>query len=412
MIQEAAFPMDCLAAAASETGHSFATRAVHGGREDLRGLGVHAPPIDLSSTYPIQDLALGGLDLENMAMGGHPQTTPVYSRLHNPTVARFEKALAQLERMAEAVAFSSGMAAVTAVLMAVRGRTEPGNPGHVVAVRPLYGGTDHLIASGMLGLDVSWVRSEGIREALRPDTGLVMLETPANPTLALVDLEQVVEQAGTVPVMVDNTFATPVLQNPAQQGAAFVLHSATKFIGGHGDVLAGVVASNEEWARELRKVRVITGNVLHPMAAYLLHRGLPTLPIRVRQAQEGARFLVERLRGHPKAEAVFFPGSGGPLEQAILEKQMKGPGAVFAFILGGGFQAASRLMAAVELMTPAVSLGSVDTLIQHPAGLTHRVVEAGARNGAGICDGLIRISVGLEDPADLWADLEAALEKV
>lgn len=414
MIQDPAFSTCCPTVPegpAGGSGRSLETRAVHAGREDLRRLGVHAPPLDLSSTYPIQDLALGGLDLEHMAMGGHPQTTPVYSRLHNPTVARFEQALAGLEGLDEAVAFASGMAAVTAVLMAVRARTAPGEPGHVVAVRPLYGGTDHLLASGMLGLDVSWVRPEGIREALRPDTGLVLLETPANPTLALVDLEQVVEQSGAVPVMVDNTFATPVLQNPARHGVAIVLHSATKFLGGHGDVLAGVVATTADWARELRKIRVITGNVLHPLAAYLLHRGLPTLPLRVRHAQEGARCLVERLRRHPQAEAVFFPGLGGAAERAILGKQMKGPGAVFAFTLRGGLQAASRLMAAVELMTPAVSLGSVDTLIQHPAGLTHRVVEESARAGSGINESLIRISVGLEDPADLWADLEAALAR-
>ncbi len=231
---------------------SFETRAVHGGREDLHVLGVHALPIDLSSTYPVPDLVQGGLDLEAMAMGGHPKTTPVYSRLHNPTVARFERALAGLEGTDEAVAFSSGMAALTTVLMAVRQRADAGKPGHVVAVRPLYGGTDHVLASGLLGLEVSWVTPEGIRAAIRPDTGLVLLETPANPTLALVDLDAVVEQAGKVPVLVDNTFATPVLQNPARHGVTLILHSATKFLGGHGDVLAGAVATNAEWATELR----------------------------------------------------------------------------------------------------------------------------------------------------------------
>ena len=391
--------------------HALETRAVHGGREDLHDLGVHALPIDLSSTYPVPDLAQGGLDLGTMAMGGHPRTTSVYSRLHNPTVARFERALAGLEGTDEAVAFSSGMAAVTAVLMAAKQRAGAGRPGHIVAVRPLYGGTDHLLSSGLLGLDVSWVKPEGIRAALRPDTVLVLLETPANPTLTLVDLDQVVEQAGRVPVLVDNTFATPILQNPARHGVTLVLHSATKFLGGHGDVLAGVVATTVEWAQELRKIRVITGNVLHPLAAYLLHRGLPTLPLRVRHAQAGAEVLAERLRRHRKVSSVHYPGPGSRADEQILRKQMRGRGAVLAFTVAGGFAAASRVMASVELMTPAVSLGSVDTLIQHPAGLTHRVVEEGARNGSGVSESLLRVSVGLEDPDDLWADLEQALEK-
>ncbi len=390
---------------------SLATRAVHGGREDLHALGVHALPIDLSSTYPVPDLVQGGLDLEAMATGGHPRTTPVYSRLHNPTVARFERALAGLEGTDEAVAFSSGMAALTTVLMAVRQRAGAGSPGHVVAVRPLYGGTDHVLASGILGLEVSWVKPEGIRAALRPDTGLVLLETPANPTLALVDLDDVVEQAGKVPVLVDNTFATPVLQNPARHGVTLVLHSATKFLGGHGDVLAGAVATSAEWAQELRKIRVLTGNVLHPLAGYLLHRGLPTLPLRVRHAQAGAEELARRLQRHRKVARVFYPGLSSPADAPILRKQMRGKGAILAFTLAGGFEAASRVMGSVELMTPAVSLGSVDTLIQHPAGLTHRVVEESARQSSGVSDSLLRLSVGLEDPDDLWADLEQALER-
>lgn len=390
---------------------SLATRAVHGGREDLHALGVHALPIDLSSTYPVPDLVQGGLDLEAMAMGGHPRTTPVYSRLHNPTVARFERALAGLEGTDEAVAFSSGMAALTTVLMAVRQRAGAGKPGHVVAVRPLYGGTDHVLASGLLGLEVSWVKPEEIRAAIRPDTGLVLLETPANPTLALVDLDDVVEQAGRVPVLVDNTFATPVLQNPARHGVTLVLHSATKFLGGHGDVLAGAVATSAEWAAELRKIRVLTGNVLHPLAGYLLHRGLPTLPLRVKHAQAGAEELAGRLQRHRKVARVFYPGLSSLADAPILRNQMRGKGAILAFTLAGGFEAASRVMASVELMTPAVSLGSVDTLIQHPAGLTHRVVEESARRSAGVSDSLLRLSVGLEEPDDLWADLEQALER-
>jgi len=190
-----------------------------------------------------------------------------------------------------------------------------------------------------------------------------------------------------------------------------VLHSATKFLGGHGDVLAGLVATNHDWATELRKVRVITGNVLHPLAAYLLHRGLPTLPLRVRAQQEGAKGLAERLAGHPAVTAVHFPGLAGQDPKGLLGRQMKGPGSLIAFELVGGFEAAATAMAEVKLMTPAVSLGSVDTLIQHPAALTHRVVNAEAREHSGVSQSLMRLSVGLEGPEDLWADLEQALVK-
>jgi methionine-gamma-lyase len=385
---------------------SIETQAVHAGREVLHEQGIHAMPIDLSSTYPVQDLDEGGRSLEAMAMGGLPIGSPVYSRLYNPTVARYEQALAQLEGAEECVAFGSGMAAVTASLMAAKQR---GN--HIVAVRPLYGGTDHLLASGMLGLEVTWAEADGIAAAIRPDTAMVMVETPANPTLALLDLEDVVRQAGKVPVLVDNTFATPILQNPIKLGATLVLHSATKFLGGHGDVLAGLVATNNDWAVELRKVRVITGNVLHPLAAYLLHRSLPTLPMRVRTQQAGAQMIAERLAKHPAVSAVHFPGLAGQDPKGLMGRQMKGPGSLMAFEVVGGFEAASVVMSEVKLMTPAVSLGSVDTLIQHPAALTHRVVNPEAREHSGVSQSLMRLSVGLENPEDLWADLEQALVK-
>lgn len=388
------------------TSTSIETQAVHAGREVLHEQGIHAMPIDLSSTYPLHDLDEGGRSLEAMAMGGLPVGSPVYARLYNPTVARYEQALAQLEGAEEAVAFGSGMAAVTACLMAAKQRGS-----HIVAVRPVYGGTDHLLASGMLGLEVTWAEADGIATALRPETAMVIVETPANPTLALLDLDDVVRQAGKVPVLVDNTFATPILQNPIQHGVTLVLHSATKFLGGHGDVLAGLVATNNDWATELRKVRVITGNVLHPLAAYLLHRGLPTLPLRVRAQQEGAKLIAERLAKHPAVSAVHFPGLAGQDPKGLLGRQMKGPGSLMAFELKGGFEAASVVMAEVKLMTPAVSLGSVDTLIQHPAALTHRVVNAEAREHSGVSQSLMRLSVGLEGPEDLWADLEQALAK-
>ncbi|XXF79885.1 PLP-dependent transferase [Myxococcaceae bacterium GXIMD 01537] len=384
--------------------HSFDTLAIHAGREDLAALGVHAPPLDLSTTYPLPSLAQGTVGLDAMAAGGTPQGSSIYARLHNPTVARFEDALATLEGAEQAVAFGSGMAALTACLMAAKQRG-----GHVVALRPLYGGSDHLLASELLGLSVTWATPDTVREALRPDTALVVMETPANPTLAMVDIRQVVEQAGKVPVLVDSTFATPVLQNPLAHGAALVLHSATKFLGGHGDVVAGVVATSAEWAALLRQVRVATGALLHPLAGYLLHRGLQTLPLRVRASQAGAQCLAARLAAHPAVQAVRYPGLPGQDPLGLLGRQLKGPGALLAFELAGGYEAAAAVLGHVKLFTSAVSLGSVDSLIQHPAGLTHRVVDAGAREESGIGAGMLRVSVGLEDPEDLWADLAQAL---
>jgi methionine-gamma-lyase len=386
---------------------SFETLTVHAGREDFGELGVHAPPLDLSTTYPTGPLGEATASMDSMGAGGHPTGSFIYARLHNPTVARYESALASLEGAEEAVAFSSGMAALTAVLLAAR---EAGK-NHVVAVRPLYGCSDALLDQGLLGHEVTFVEPDGIGEAIRPDTALVVLETPGNPTLSLVDIEDAVRQAAGVPVVVDSTFMTPVLQRPLELGATMVLHSATKFLGGHGDVIAGVVATSAEWAARIRKVRVATGALLHPLAAFLLHRGLPTLAVRVRTAQDGARIIAERLAAHPEVTAVHYPGLRGNDPKGLLGRQMAGPGSVLAFELAGGFAAAGRVMEAVEIMVSAVSLGATDTLIQHPAGLTHHCVTEEGREATGISESLLRISVGLEDPEDLWADLEQALEQ-
>jgi len=385
---------------------SLDTLAVHAGREDFGEKGVHAPPIDLSTTYPTGDLAGATASIDAMAKGGAPTGSFIYARFHNPTVARYEEALATLEGAEAAVAFSSGMAALTAALLAAR----EGAKNHVVAVRPLYGGSDALLAGGLLGHDVTFTSPEGVKAAVRPDTCLVVLETPGNPTLDLVDIEQAVRDAAGVPVLVDSTFMTPVLQRPLELGAAIVLHSATKFLGGHGDVIAGVPASSEAWAARIRKVRIATGALLHPLAAFLLHRGLPTLPLRVKAAQDGARMIAERLQRHPRVARVHYPGLPGADPKGLLGRQMAGPGSVLAFEVTGGFEAARGVLAAVELMVSAVSLGSTDTLIQHPAGLTHRCVSDDEKASTGISPSLLRLSVGLEDPTDLWADLEQALD--
>jgi cystathionine beta-lyase/cystathionine gamma-synthase len=380
------------------------TLAVHAGRGDFARLGVHAPPVDLSSTYPFGDLDGAVAALEGLARGEATAATPIYSRLHQPTVARWEEAVAALEGSAAAVAFASGMAAITAVLLAATARGR-----HVVAVRPLYGGTDHLLASHLLGFDVSFVRPDGVADAIRPDTALVLLETPGNPTLDLVDIAGVVRQAGGVPVAVDSTFATPVLQRPLEHGAVYAVHSATKFLSGHGDVIAGVVATGEPRAAELRQVRVATGALLHPWAAFLLHRSLPTLPMRVRRAQETAGELARRLAAHPEVTKVLYPGLPGADPRGLVGRQMSGPGAILAFEVAGGFAAAQAVLAACRLITPAVSLGSTDTLIEHPAGLTHRLVDERARQATGITPGLLRLAVGLEGADDLWRDLDGAL---
>lgn len=382
------------------------TLAVHAGTSGLREAGQHVPSIDLSTTNPLPSVALGGESYEALAGGGIPLPggSLVYQRLWNPGVARFEEALAALERADAAVAFATGMAAISATLLAA---ARSGTP-HVVAIRPIYGGTDHILDTGLLGTSVTWVTDpEGVAAALRDDTGLVLVESPANPTLELIDIRAVVRAAGDVPVLVDNTFATPVLQRPIELGAALSLHSATKYLGGHGDVMGGVVATNEAWATRLRQVRALTGALLHPLGAYLLHRGLRTLPVRVRAQQETAGELARRLDGHPAIARVHYPGLPGQDPLGLIGTQSSGAGSMLAIELAGGFDAAVRFAQSCELITHAVSLGGVDSLVEHPASLTHRPVAASAKPG----DAVVRLSIGLEHVDDLEADLRQALAR-
>ncbi len=380
------------------------TLAVHAGREDLISLGVHAPPIDLSTTYPTPDLAIGTASFDALVAGEASAENPIYARLHNPSVARVEKAVAQLEGMPACVAYASGMAALTALLLDAKSR---GN--HVLAVRPIYGTSDHLLASGLCGLETEFVDADVIAEKIRPDTALVIIETPANPTLQLVDIAAVVKAAGSVPVMVDSSFAPACIQRPVEFGAAYVLHSATKFLAGHGDVMAGVVSCSEQRAKPLRTIRAATGALLHPLAAFLLQRGLATLNLRVERAQANAQLIAERLVQHPAVAKVHFPSLHEGRQAEIYRAQMRGPGALMAIELHQGYAAAAAVLASVKLCTPAVSLGSVDTLIQHPAGLTHRVLSEQARQQHGISAGMIRLSIGIEYVEDIWQDIEQAL---
>ena len=357
----------------SGSAHSWNTRAVHAGKDDLAALGLHAPPIDLSTTYPSHDVVAEAARLDDFAAGNDDGGPPVYGRVTNPTVRRFENALAELEGAEAAVAFASGMAALSACL------------------RPLYGTTDHLLDSGLLGNSVTWVSPEEAASAITGRTGLVIVESPANPTLTEVDLRALTDACAPVPVLVDNTFATPVLQRPLALGATMVLHSATKYLGGHGDVMGGVIACDEEFARSLRQIRFVTGGMLHPIAGYELLRGLATLPVRVRAASATAAELARRLAEHPRVTQVYYPRLGGAM---VSFETSADPIA---------------LVSAVRLITPAVSLGSVDSLIQHPASLTHRIMDEVARKDAGISPDLVRLSVGLEDVEDLWTDLTQAL---
>lgn len=395
--------IDCMTDTSDAAEMQPDTLAVHAGREDLTQLGVHVPPIDLSTTNPLPGVEPGGQAYELITSGGDPQdASHVYQRLWNPTNARFERALAKLERAEAAISFASGMAALTAAVLAA---AQHGPGRHIVGLRPLYGGTEHLIATGLLGTEHTFVSSiEELAAAVREDTCLVVAESPANPTLELVDLRALARAAGNAPLLIDNTFATPVLQNPLTLGASLVVHSATKYIGGHGDVLGGIIACDERWAQRIRPIRVVTGGVAHPLASYLAHRGLATLPLRMRRQQESAQRIAEELASEPRIERVFYPGLPDGDPHGLVGTQMAGPGAMIAIDMGS-FERAAHLAEASTLFTHAVSLGGVDSLIQHPAALTHRPVASEAKPG----DGVLRLSIGLEDPEDLLADLRAAL---
>ena len=252
---------------------------------------------------------------------------------------------------------------------------------------------------------MTYAAPDEIASHVTEDTGLIVLETPSNPTLELRDIADIVRQAGDVPVMIDNTFASPVLQQPLRHGASYSVHSATKYLGGHGDAMGGVVVAAPELAQALRPIRTITGGVMDPFTAYLMLRGLGTLPIRMRAQQESAGVIAQWLTEQPQVSRVFYPGLPGADPTGLIGRQMSGPGAMLAFEMAGGFGAAEKTCSALRLITHAVSLGGIDTLIEHPASLTHRVVSESAQPH----ESVLRISVGLEDPADLIADLAQAL---
>ena len=374
------------------------TLCVHAGTEPDPATGAIAPPIHLSTTFERDE-------------DGEFRRGFKYARDLNPTRQALERAMAVVEGGAASLAFGSGQAATSAVFQALR----PGD--HVILPDSVYYGTPKLVQElfapwGLAHTTVALDDLAAVRAAVRDNTRVIWVETPSNPLLTITDIAGVaaIARSAGARVVVDNTWATPVGQRPLELGADIAMHASTKYLGGHGDVLAGVVATSHAWAAELRKVRILTGAVLHPMAAYMLHRGLPTLTFRVLEAQARAVELAKRLRRHPAIERVHFPDGEGDDPRGLVGTQMSGPGSVIAFEVRGGFQAARLVMERVKLITPAVSLGSTDTLIEQPAALTHRVCSASERAEGGIGEGLLRLAVGLEHVEDLWADLDRALD--
>ena len=334
-------------------------------------------------------------------------------RLGNPTLLNWNGKW-PCWRAEAAVAAGSGIGAITSALWTA---LEPGD--HVVAGKALYGCTFAFLSHGAAkyGIETSFVDTSSIEEvknALRPNTKVVYLESPANPTMTVSDIPAICALAHEIPgcmVFVDNTYCTPYLQRPIELGAEVVLHSATKYLNGHGDVIAGIVAGKKEFIDQVRYfgIKDMTGSVLSPFDAYLICRGLKTLAIRMEKHCANAQIVAEFLQDHPAVETVYYPGLRVS-QYELAKRQMRLPGAMIAFELTGGVEAGRKLMNNVQLCTLAVSLGDTETLIQHPASMTHSPYEPEERAKCGITVGLVRLSVGLEDPEDIIADLRAVLD--
>ena len=385
------------------------TTAIHAGT--LKNLyGTLAMPIYQTSTFIFDSAEQGGRRFA-LEEAGY-----IYTRLGNPTTTVLEDKIAALEEGEAAVATSSGMGAISSTLWTV---LKAGD--HIVTDKTLYGCTFALMCHGLtrFGIDVTFVDTSNLDEvknAMKENTRVVYLETPANPNLKIVDIEALAKIAHTNPntlVIVDNTFATPYMQKPLKLGADIV-HSVTKYINGHGDVIAGLVITNKALADQIRFVGLkdMTGAVLGPQDAYYIIRGMKTFEIRMERHCKNARKVVEFLNNHPKIERVYYPGLETHPGYEIAKKQMKDFGAMISFELKGGFEAGKTLLNSLKLCSLAVSLGDTETLIQHPASMTHSPYTKEEREAAGITDGLVRLSVGLENVEDIIADLEHGLEKI
>jgi len=376
----------------------FNTKAIHAGQSPEETSGAVMPPVFQTSTYVQQ--------APNVHKGYD------YARVGNPTRTALEALIAGLEGAKEAVCFASGVAAMDAIMKMFR----PGD--HIVASDDLYGGSYRLFTQVFepYGIEFSFTDlsdTKVVERALRPSTKMIWIETPTNPLLKLVDIRALTALASTRGILtaVDNTFASPYLQQPLELGADMVMHSTTKFLGGHSDVIGGAVAtSDEELLEKLRFQVKTTGAVPGPMDCYLILRGIKTLAVRVQRSVENAVTLAEQLQQHPAVGHVIYPGLASHPGFDLAKRQMKGPGAMISFRLkDDSMDAAVRVMQRTHLFALAESLGGVESLISHPASMTHGSIPREIREKVGVTDSLIRLSVGIEDADDLWEDLEQAL---
>lgn len=387
-----------------------ATDAVHAGDDRRKSYDSIPMPVVQTATYEFADTA----ELVAYTQGTHPTADRgEYGRYGNPTVRAVEKRLSALEGTEDAALFGSGMAAVTTSLLALLKAGQ-----HVILFQDCYRRTlefvtDVLARFGVAHTLLAAGDVAALPDAIRPETRLVVSESPTNPYLACIDLERVVAACRTrrtVKSLIDATFATPVNCRPATFGVDLVVHSATKYLAGHNDVMAGVVCGSAGLVSMIRDLRGVLGSVCDPHGAFLVGRGLKTLALRVEKQNATAMAIAERLTRHPRVERVFYPGLPTHGTHAVARAQMRGFGGVVSFIVKGGLDSASRVVDGARLARIAVSFGGVETLIEQPAIMSYYEMTSEQRQAIGIADGLIRLSVGIEDAGDLIADLEQALD--
>ena len=389
----------------------FSTRAIHFGYNPADHQGALVPPIHTSATFAFPDVAYGGRCFAGTEAGYF------YTRIANPTLALLEGRLASLEEGAGAVVFGSGMGAITATLWSM---LEQGD--EILADITLYGCTFSFLNHGLtrFGVTVRHVDMTDpakVAEAMGPKTRVVYFETPANPNMRLVDIAAVsrIAHQGGAKVVVDNTYCTPYLQQPLLLGADVSVHSMTKYLGGHGDLTAGAaIFADAELALRVRLfgLKDMTGAVMSAQDAHLVMRGLKTLALRMDRHCQSAQTVAEAIERHPATAVVHFPGLPSFPQHELAKRQMRQFGGMIAFELKGGIEAGIRFMDALQLVTRAVSLGDAETLAQHPASMTHSTYTPEQRAACGISDGLVRLSIGLEDIADVLADILQALDQV
>ncbi|WP_346355015.1 methionine gamma-lyase [Azotosporobacter soli] len=388
----------------------FNTQMVHAGQKPDPLTGALSTPIYQTSTF-VFDSAEQGAARFALEEPGY-----IYTRLGNPTQDQLEEKMAVLERGEAGLAVASGMTAIAAPLWTLCSAGD-----HIVAANTLYGCTFALLSHAMpkFGIEVTFVDAtdpENVDKAMKSNTKAVYIETPANPTMTIMNIKALASIAHRhgAQLMVDNTFMSPYCQRPLELGADIVVHSATKYLNGHGDVIAGVIVGRKDFVTQVRLegVKDITGGCISPFNAWLILRGLKTLGVRMDRHCSNAMQVAQHLAQHPKVEAVYYPGLETHPQYALAKQQMTSFGGIISFEIKGGVAAGRKVMNSVELCSLAVSLGDTETLIQHPASMTHSPVPPEERLKAGISDGLIRLSVGLEDVADIIADLDQALAKI